>query len=176
MRRYFETPNLVLRGWTRADIAELARLNADERVMEFFLKKLSLSETLAFYDRIQEEFETSGFGLYAVEEKLNHAFVGYVGLHRISPGLDFAPAVEIAWRLLPEYWGRGYATEAAAACLEYAEKELKLSGIVSFTSLPNKRSERVMQKIGMVRIGEFDHPAVATDHPLRRHVLYKTPQ
>lgn len=56
---------------------------------------------------------------------------------------------------------------------EYAKKTLGLKELYSFTSLPNKRSERVMQKIGMVKSKEFDHPLVSPDHPLCRHVLYK---
>ena len=102
-----------------------------------------------------------------------HAFIGYVGLHDITFDVDFAPAVEIGWRLIPEVWNQGYATEAASACLEYAKKTLGLKELYSFTSLPNKRSERVMQKTGMVKSKEFDHPLVSPDHPLCRHVLYK---
>lgn len=174
MKQYIETPRLILRGWKEEDLPEFTRLNADERVMEYFLKKLSHQETIAFYNRIQDEFKTCGFGLYAVEEKVTHSFLGYVGLHQVAFDVDFAPAVEIGWRLLPEYWNEGYATEAAAACLEYAKNELKMIGIISFTSLSNKRSERVMQKIGMVRVKEFNHPLVDSDHPLYRHVLYST--
>ena len=94
-------------------------------------------------------------------------------MHGVTFDVDFAPAIEIGWRLIPEVWNKGYATEAALACLEYAKTVLKLKELYSFTSLPNKRSERVMQKIGMVKTKEFDHPLVESGHPLLRHVLYK---
>ena len=154
-KQYIETSRLILRDWKEEDIPVFARLNSDDKAMEFFLNKLSYQETLDFYNRIQKEFSTSGYGLYAVEKK------------------DFAPAVEIGWRLIPEVWNQGYATEAASACLEYAKTTLGMKELYSFTSLPNKRSERVMQKIGMVKNKEFNHPLVSPDHPLRRHVLYK---
>lgn len=173
MKQYIETSRLIMRDWTEKDIPEFARLNSDQQVMEYFLKKLSYNETIEFYHRIQSEFKTYGFGLYAVEDKESHLFMGYVGLHNITFEIDFAPAVEIGWRLLPEFWSKGYASQAAVACLEYAKKELKLQEIVSFTSLPNKRSERVMQKIGMTRVKEFNHPLVESIHPLCKHVLYK---
>lgn len=173
MIQYFETPRLILRDWKTQDLPAFARLNDDERVMEYFLKKLSYTETVEFYNRIQDEFRTYGLGLYAVEEKMTHAFIGYVGLHHVTFDVDFTPSIEIGWRLLPEFWDKGYATEAAAACLDYAKNELKLKEIVSFTSLLNKRSERVMQKIGMARIKEFNHPLVDPNHPLYRHVLYR---
>lgn len=173
MKHYIETQRLILRLWQEDDIPHLARMNSDERVMEYFLKTLSYEETITLYNQIQEEFKRYGFGAYAAQEKQSGAFVGFVGLHNVTFDVDFAPAVEIWWRLLPEFWGKGYATEAAKACLNYAKDELKLKEVVSFTSLPNKRSESVMQKIGMIRIKEFDHPKVEPEHPLHKHVLYK---
>ena len=71
----------------------------------------------------KEEFQTCGFGLYAVERKEDHAFMGYTGLHQITFDVDFAPGIEIGWRLAHEYWGHGYAPEAATACLEYTRKQ-----------------------------------------------------
>ena len=173
MQKYIETPRLILRDWKEEDIPVFARLNSDDRVMEFFLNKLSYQETLDFYNRIRKEFASRGYGLYAVEKKEDHTFIGYVGLHDVTFDVDFAPAVEIGWRLAPEAWNQGYATEAASACLEYAKTTLGLEELYSFTSLPNKRSERVMQKIGMVKDKEFNHPLVSPDHPLYRHILYK---
>lgn len=173
MKQYLETKRLILRSWQEDDIPHLARLNSNDKVMEYFLKKLSHEETIALYNQIQKEFIAYGFGAYAVEEKDTGAFVGFVGLHNVTFEVDFVPAVEILWRLSPEFWGKGYATEAATACLNYAKDDLKLKEIVSFTSLPNKRSEHVMQKIGMTRIKEFNHPLVDSGHPLYKHVLYK---
>jgi RimJ/RimL family protein N-acetyltransferase len=98
------------------------------------------------------EFQTCGFGLYAVERKEDHAFMGYTGLHQIAFDVDFAPGIEIGWRLAHEYWGQGYAPEVATACLEYTRNKTDIKELFSFTSLLNQRSERVMQKIGMERV------------------------
>ena len=73
----------------------------------------------------------------------------------------------------PGVWGKGYATEAASACLDYASDNLPFKTVYSFTAIPNKRSARVMQKIGMHFEKEFDHPLVEQEHWLCRHVLYK---
>lgn len=173
MKRYIETPRLVLRDWQEGDIEPFARINSDEQVMEYFLKKLDDEETRAFYRRITEEFADYGYGLYAVEDKSNRDFIGYVGFHHIGFDVDFAPGLEIGWRLRVESWGKGLATEAAMACLEYGREVLGLEEVYSFTSLLNKRSERVMQKIGMLRIGEFGHPLVDPAHALYQHVLYR---
>lgn len=170
---YIETSRLILRDWKEGDFPEFVRMNKDEKVMEFFLKKLTEEETQEFLDRILTEFKTCGYGLFAVERKDTGVFIGYVGFHHITFDVDFAPGVEIGWRLLPETWGVGFASEAATACLKYAGEVLGLKEIYSFTSELNKRSERVMQRIGMEWIKEFDHPLVEANHPLQKHVLYK---
>lgn len=174
MTTYIETNHLFLRDWQDSDILPFTEINRNPKVMEYFLKELTPEETLHFYQRIKDEFTAYGFGLYAVERKADHQFIGYVGFHNIAFNADFTPGIEIGWRLTPEVWGKGYATEAASACLAYARNTLRLKEVYSFTSLPNQRSEKVMQRIGMERIKEFDHPNVPADHPLLRHVLYRT--
>lgn len=170
---YIETPRLLLRSWKEEDILPFANMNSDPNVMKYFLKALSEMESLEFYNRIQDEFSQYGYGLYAVEKKEDGVFIGYTGFHNIPFDVDFAPGVEIGWRIKSEEWNKGYATEAAEACLSYAKEYLPLKTIWSFTSLPNKSSERVMQKIGMGKIKEFPHPAVPDCHPLKEHILYK---
>ncbi|MCD7899618.1 MAG: GNAT family N-acetyltransferase [Bacteroides sp.] len=170
---YIETPRLFLRDWKEEDILPFAQLNSDPHVMKYFLKSLTKKESLEYYYRIQEEFTQRGYGLYAMEKKEDGAFIGYTGFHHITFDVDFAPGVEIGWRIRYEDWNKGYVTEAAKACLLYAKEYLTFQTIWSFTSLPNKSSERVMQKIGMERIKTFPHPAVPDEHSLKEHVLYK---
>ena len=69
--------------------------------------------------------------LWAVELKSSGKFIGFVGLHTPKPNLSFSPCVEIGWRLLKEFWGKGYATEAAQEALVYAFNTLKLNEVVS---------------------------------------------
>lgn len=74
---------------------------------------------------------------------------------------DFMPATDIGWRLKPSAWGKGYATEGAKRCLEFAFSELNLERIVSTCTISNKSSENVMKKIGMIKKGEFLHPKLS---------------
>ena len=92
-------------------------------------------------------------------------FVGFVGLSVPRFEAHFTPCVEIGWRLSPEHWGRGYATEAARAALVFGFETLQLDEIVSFTVPENLRSRRVMEKIGMSHspADDFDHPALPED-------------
>src|SRR5262249_40072607 len=87
----------------------------------------------------------------------------------------FTPCTEISWRLAAEFWGHGYATEAATAALKFGFETVGLSEIVAFAGPANLRSRRVMDRIGMVRDpnDDFDHPGLPGGHLLRRHVLYR---
>ncbi len=106
-------------------------------------------------------------------ERTSSAWWDCTGCNRRSPALR---VVEAGWRLHPDWWGHGYATEAAAASLHYGFTTGGLNDIVAFTAAVNLRSQAVMERIGMVREpdGDFDHPGVAEGSPLRRHVLYRS--
>ena len=174
MKLQIETKRLLLRGWRRDDLVPFIRMNKDPRVMEHFHRKPDKAEIVDLFTRIRDEMDMFGFGLFAVERLDTGHFIGFVGLHRFDLGADSRPGMEIAWRLMPEAWGNGYATEAAEACLLYARQELGLTEIYSFAPKVNKRSVRVMQKLGMLPLKEFDHPAIPTGHALARHIIYCT--
>lgn len=170
-----ETQRLRLRAWRREDRAPFAALNGDAEVMAFMPKALTRPESDALVDRIEAHFTEHGFGLWAVETRAEAAFVGFVGLSVPRFAAPFSPAVEVGWRLARAQWGNGYATEAAAAALDFAFERVGLDEVVSFTVPANARSRRVMERLGMVqdRQGDFDHPRLPEGHPLRRHVLYR---
>jgi RimJ/RimL family protein N-acetyltransferase len=174
-RVHIETPRLRLRDWTDADAEPFAALNSDPRVMEFFPQSLDRAASDALMPNIRESLARDGFGLYAVEVKDGDAFIGFTGLSR--PGFDapFMPAIEVGWRLARESWGNGYATEAAGAVVDHAFGTLGLEALVSFTAEWNRRSRRVMEKIGMIHDpgGDFIHPKLPPRHKLAPHVLYR---
>ncbi len=171
---FVETPRLVLRQWSEADQEPFVLLNLDSDVMEFFPSTLTGEESMGQIARITTHIDQYGYGLFAVERKDNHQFIGFTGLSHPQFESYFTPCVEIGWRLSRENWNQGFATEAAKACLELGLQTLELSEIYSFTSVHNLRSEQVMIKIGMRKIGLFEHPMIKEGHFLKQHVLYKT--
>lgn len=166
------TPRLTLRRWKDEDKEPFANLNADPQVMEFMPKALSSEESHSLVERIESNFKEHGFGLFAAELVNSQTFIGFIGLAIPRFQASFTPCVEIGWRLAFEHWGNGYATEGARAVLQFAFTELNLKEVVSFTVPANLRSRRVMERIGMKFIEEFEHPSLPEGHPLRRHVLY----
>ena len=171
--KMIETARLILRQWQLEDYVYFAQMSTNPQVMQYFPKLLTRTESDAFIDKVRAIIELQGWGFWAVELKSNHQFIGFVGLHSQPTQFSFSPCVEIGWRLDHAYWGKGYATEAAQAVLHLAFRRLKLQKVVSFTALENSRSERLMRKIGMRKVNEFQHPALAKDHPLSWHVLYE---
>ena len=174
-RVYIETERLVLRDWREEDAAPFATMNADPRVMEFFLRPLTRPESDAAVARMRAFIRDHDYGLFAAEEKRSGAFLGFVGLSPVPFEAPFTPATEIGWRLARTAWGSGYATEGARAVLGDAFERLKFLELVSFTAEWNTRSRRVMEKIGMRHdpAGGFLHPSLPPEHKLARHVLYR---
>ena len=173
--RELRTDRLLLRGWRESDLEPFAALNADPEVMRYFPAPMSREESDALAARAAGALADRGWGLWAVDR--DGEFLGFTGLAVPRFQAHFTPAVEIGWRLARAAWGSGYATEAATEVLRFAFEELRLGEVVSFTAVENRRSRAVMERIGMVRdeAGDFDHPAVPEDSPLRRHVLYRAP-
>jgi RimJ/RimL family protein N-acetyltransferase len=169
------TARLLLRLWRDADLPAFAAINADPRVAEFLPKALDRAESDARAALIRAHWARHGFAQWAVEVPGVADFIGFVGLSIPSFEAPFTPCVEIGWRLAYEHWGKGYATEAAFAALDFGFGRLGLSEIVSFTVPANQRSRAVMERIGMIRTpaDDFDHPLLCEGHPLRRHVLYR---
>lgn len=169
---YIETERLILRSWRVTDRAVFAEINSNNKVMKYFPKPLSIEESNGSVDRINSEFEETGFGLYAVEIKETGEFIGYVGFHRFTFDVPFSPGWEIGWRISDKFWNKGYATEAAMACIKYAREKKLCNRLYSFTAVPNIASENVMKRIGMSFEGLFMHPALAEGHWLKEHKLY----
>ena len=169
------TTRLLLRCWRPDDLPAFAAINADPRVMEFLGEPLTREQSDAMADRIVAKIAQQGFGFWAVEVPGVAPLIGFVGLDVPTFEAPFTPTVEIGWRLDSAYWGRGYATEAARAVLDFGFDVAGLEEIVAFTTVRNERSRRVMDRLGMSHdaADDFDHPSLAADNPLRPHVLYR---
>ncbi|MCG8029062.1 MAG: GNAT family N-acetyltransferase [Candidatus Thiodiazotropha taylori] len=168
------TQRLLLRPWRSSDLEPFAQLNADPEVMSYFPDTLSREQSDDLAQRCQQLIQQRGWGFWAVEHKRSDTFIGFLGLHVPSADLPFSPCVEIGWRLAKTHWGSGYATEGGRAALQVAFDQLNLDEVVSFTAVANRRSRRVMERLGMGDSAEnFEHPAIPPGHHLRQHCLYR---
>ncbi|MEU9789909.1 GNAT family N-acetyltransferase [Streptomyces sparsogenes] len=156
-----ETPRLILRRWREADVVPMTAVNADHEVMRW-IGDGSLRDEQQTRDGIQaseREWESQGFGLFAVEIRSTGELAGFTGLSVPHFLPEVLPAVEIGWRLGRSHWGQGLATEAAAAAVRFGFEERGLERIVSITQVGNDASERIMTKLGMRRVRETVDPS-----------------
>lgn len=171
------TSRLVIRNWKEEDRAVFHRINSDERVMEFFALKRDREASDRLMDEVRAGIDDRGYGFSAIEIRQTGACIGFTGLNDTAR-IPLMPegTIEIGWRIVPEFWGKGLVTEAAEAWLEHGFETLGLKEIVSFAVWNNVRSIAVMKRIGMSAAPErdFDHPLVPDTHPhLKRHAFYR---
>jgi RimJ/RimL family protein N-acetyltransferase len=150
------TPRLLLRTFRLDDLPAYAALNAHPEVARWLGGPLSRERSDSIAAWAQQCYEEEGIGLLAVERREDGAFLGMCGLHHQH---SYPDEIEVAWRLAYEFWGQGYATEAASAWLDHAFGRLDLPRVISITDRPNVRSLAVMRRLGMV----FDHEAQVED-------------
>ena len=169
-----ETERLILRAFRDEDRAPMAAINADPRVNEWLGGPISAAQTDASIERVNAHIAQHGYGFFAAERKADGKLIGMIGLQLVRDELPPAPGVELGWRLTPEAQGTGLASEGAAAVLAWGFANLDRHELIAFTATTNLRSQAVMRRIGMAHdpARDFDHPVLAEDHPLRRHVVF----
>lgn len=171
-----ETSRLLLRPWEDRDRASFAAINADAAVRRYYYPALlSLAETDEMIDRSRDHLAQHGFGFLALEAREDGHLIGGLGLSRPGPEVPGAPEIEIGWILGRLDWRRGYAFEAASACLADAWMRLGVREVVGYTSTINAPSCHLMEKLGMARtaVDDFEDTTVPVGNPLRPHVLYR---
>lgn len=168
----FKSERLGFRNWLESDIEMMTEINADKNVMEFFPDIASKGQTIDFIQKMQKQFTEKGFCYFAVDKLKNNEFIGFIGLSEKNFESEFTPCIDIGWRLSNLEWNNGFATEGAKRCLEYAFNVLKLEKIYSIAPKINIKSERVMKKIGMEKVLEFEHPLLINDERLRDCVCF----
>ncbi|WP_367391914.1 GNAT family N-acetyltransferase [Lewinella sp. LCG006] len=159
MNVYLETPRLILRAVKEEDAPGFFELDSDPEVHKFLgnkpVKDIKESEEAIKY--IQKQYEEKGIGRLAIIDKASKEFVGWSGLkYETVVRADF-PYYDLGYRLKKKFWGKGIATEAAIASLEYGFLQLRLEEIYAAADLDNMGSNKVLQKLGMKLVDQFEY-------------------
>ncbi len=161
MRKVIETNRFYCRSWTESDLPLVLDLHQNSYVMRFFPGIATSDECRQFLLKMQGVFEEHSFAYLPVFKTDSDRFVGWVGLcNQTYLSEDF---VDIGWRLLPEFWGQGIATEMASAFISYGFDHLKLDRIYAVAPKLNIPSVRLMERIGMKFESTFMHPKLSED-------------
>jgi ribosomal-protein-alanine N-acetyltransferase len=174
-RTFAETPRLILRDWRESDREPWAAMGRDPAVMQHLGPVMTREQADASFERASGQIARDGHGFWAVERKADGAFLGFIGAKNTTFDAHFTPNIELGWRLSRDAWGGGLATEGAMAARDWAFANLDTDEVIAITTPDNHRSQAVMGKIGLERdlAGDFDHPSLAEDDPLRPHVLFR---
>lgn len=151
----------------------MIEISSNPQVMEFFPYLATPEQTTTFIRRMQIMLTQKGYCYFAVDELNTELLIGFIGFCDQDFESSFTPCTDIGWRISPEFWGLGYATEGAIQCLKYAKEKLNIPVIYSTAPLVNEKSIRIMQKIGMKSYTDFEHPKLPKESHLQLCVAYK---
>ena len=151
MKKLIATKRLILREFDLSDAQSLYELNANPDVLKYTGDHpfASIQEAVSFLDNYYD-YSVNGYGRWAVICKESDEFLGWCGLK-----LNEEEMIDLGFRFFQEYWGKGYATEAAEAALGYGFSQLNMHEIIGRASIENVASIKVLEKIGM-RFWKYD--------------------
>ena len=153
-----ETNRLIMRPFEETDAEDLFLLDSNSEVMKYVggVVSTEIEQSRQVIEFIQKQYKENGVGRLAVIEKSSNILIGWSGLKYLTKEINGMKNVyELGYRFLPEYWGKGYATETAIAALNYAFNEIKTDIVYAMAVTENVGSNRVLQKLGFEELGTF---------------------
>lgn len=158
MSKSLETKRLILREITYEDTEGLFELDSDAEVHRYLGKTLlsNMQQVKPIIDFIRQQYIDYDIGRWAIINKSSNEFIGWCGLKYITePTNGHINYYDLGYRLIPRFWGKGYASEAAKATLEYGFQEMKLTEIFAIADCRNEKSDRVLKKLGFEITSKF---------------------
>ncbi len=146
------TSRLILRAFTKEDVDPLHHILGEKEILRYFPNPSPPSR-----DKVEkliaarlDHWEEHGYGWWAIEQRLKKGLIGWSGLLFLPETKE----VEVGYLLGKAFWGKGLATEAAQACLQYGFKNFDMEIIVAIVHPENMASQRVIKKLGMSFVDE----------------------
>jgi [ribosomal protein S5]-alanine N-acetyltransferase len=152
------TERLIIRALTADDADGIYALDTDPEVHRYLgnspIKTIEQAKDVITF--IQKQYKENGIGRWAIIEKSSNNFVGWTGLKLMKETVNnHTNYYDLGYRLQKKYWGKGYATETAAAVLDFAFTKMKLTEIFGITDIENIGSNNVLKKLGLQFIESF---------------------
>ncbi|RZW55920.1 MAG: N-acetyltransferase [Flavobacteriaceae bacterium] len=161
MKLYIETDRLILREILPTDVEGMFELDSDPLVHKYLGNHpiSTKEEAHKIIEYIREQYDKRGVGRWAAIEKATGDFIGWSGL-KLNIGKNeelngFDEFYDIGYRLIPRFWGRGFATESAIVALDYGFKELHINTIYGAAEVDNIGSNKILKKIGLKFVNTF---------------------
>ncbi|MGN7867068.1 GNAT family N-acetyltransferase [Chryseobacterium sp. 22458] len=153
-----ETKRLILRKLEDADFERLFLMDSNPEVMEYLeTPATTVEDSKKMIRTIQKQYEENGVGRLAVIEKESGLMIGWSGLKLLrQPVNGYVNTLDLGYRFIPEFWGKGYAWEAAKASLNYGFRTLNAETIYAYANTGNTGSNHILKRLGFENKGEFE--------------------
>lgn len=158
IKKAMETSRLIVRELMPEDAERLFLLDSCEEVMKFIGVPVvkEIAETAENIRKIRKQYAQNGTGRWAVIEKESNLLIGWCGLKFLTENINgYKNVYDLGYRFLPEYWGKGYATESASAFLNYGFAELGMPIIYAHAHSGNEDSNKILKKLGFRQAEKF---------------------
>jgi ribosomal-protein-alanine N-acetyltransferase len=159
MKSSIETERLILREMISSDDAGMFELDSDPDVHRFLGKKpvKHIDESRLMIKNLRKQYDENGIGRWAVILKDTNEFIGWSGIKLIADSInDHQNFYEIGYRFIQKHWGKGYATEAGLAFVDFAFNEIKADALYAYADSGNVSSRHILEKIGMRYVNSFE--------------------
>lgn len=160
MKRHLETERLILRELLSTDDLGMFALDSDPAVHRFVGKKpvKHINESRLMIKNIRDQYVVNGIGRWAVVLKETNEFIGWSGIKLITDSINnHQNFYEIGYRFIQKHWGKGYATEAGLAFVDFAFNEMKVDVLYAYADNDNFNSRHILEKLGMQFVNSFEY-------------------
>jgi len=159
-KKSIETERLLLRELNLSDVDGMFELDSNPNVHIFVGKKpvKAIDESIVQIENIQQQYKDFGIGRWAVVLKETNEFIGWSGIKFITNEINkHQNFYEIGYRFIEKHWGKGYASEAGKAFIEYAFNEMKIDCLYAYADEGNDNSRKVLEKLGFHYMNSFEY-------------------
>ena len=181
MNIIFETPRLIVREVRPADVGDMYALHSDPEVHTYLGNKTIATQpdAMGLIDFLMQQYADHGVGRWAMVHKTTGDFIGWTGLEWVTAMTNgHQNFYDLGYRLRPQFWGQGFATESAIASLDYAFLKIGADEVFAMADCRNVGSNKILQKVGLHRVETFDYEGVPhhwyrvekSDHASRRPI------
>ncbi|MBW4361698.1 GNAT family N-acetyltransferase [Flavobacterium taihuense] len=160
MKSFIETERLILRKMIPSDDEKMFELDSNPEVHRFLGNKpvKDIEESRGYIENVRKQYTENGIGRWAVILKETNEFIGWSGIKLIKDEINnHHNFYEIGYRFIQKHWGKGYATEAGLAFVDYAFKEMKVDVLYAYADAGNKGSRKILKKLGMHYVNSFEY-------------------
>ena len=158
MKIHIRTPKLILRDIMDSDLKDMYELDSNPEVHKYLGRNpvTHLDESEKVISSIQKQYLDYGIGRWAVIDKKTNSFMGWAGIKFETKVRDEMDYYDLGYRLKKEYWGQGFASEAALACLRYGFQNMRLNEVYGGAHAHNSASNKILKKVGLKYLETFE--------------------